>query len=1005
MMMYKLGVLSLLCTFVTSVTGQFQHIEFDFLKVENDLPHSTINDIIQDSIGYIWFATDDGLCYYDNYNFKTYRNSESDTSGLTSNQAYALHLDQNGDVWVGTKQSLGRYDKKKGELTHLYLCNSPDNELLTIIEIIQDNDSTLLLGTDGGGLREFNMNTKKENQFLPKEFVETVGDRIASLYKDKNGCYWIGTIAKGLFLFKPGKNGTAASLTPYIPKAEIRSIVSYNNNELLVSSYGLGLFKFNLDTQAYSPFDLPIVNASSLRVFDLHLHNGLLYIGTDGDGLLRYNLDSYELVKLKNHGRYTKSVSNNVVKSVYLDKENNLWLGHFRGGVSISRNKNKFNNIKYSPFFKNSLSHSNVTTITKDLEGNTWLGTDGGGLNIIHKGNLYNKLNNNLSLFFRSKRLPQNILCLYEDNNENIWVGTYLDGLFIYFPKQKQLRPFKEVYPELELTNNDIRCITQDSKGKIWIGTNGGGVNIIDPKNKTLKVLRRYGEKAENSLTLDWITTIYEDGYGFVWIGTSYGVSVYDPVKDITRKYQHNKLDTNAISGNFINSIAEDVNNEIWIGTSYGLNKYNRKTDNFISYSVKDGLPSNIINAITDTKDGNLWISTNNGLSKYNIGTKVYTNYNITDGLAGNSFLNAAYYNDNNEVLYFGAVDGLTFFKTKEIQNINYKIPVILSDLKIFNISITNKTEFNKRKILENDINFTNSIKLLQRENVVTIDFAALSYSYSDKIEYEFRLLGFSDIWSNNSTNNSVTYTNLESGTYTFQVRVGNIGKDQPVKSLEITVLPPFYQTWGFRLSIAFLIILLAFLFIKQRLKNITHQRDLLKQKFELERLNAEKERINLQSKIQETEIRFKQDEMNYKNSQLVSTTMLLTHKNEKMNHIKNKISSFSRDVANKELKGNLKLLIDEINSEFKVEEDWKRFEEHFNDVHKDFIKRLKTKYPDLSITYLKLSAYLKLDLSSKEIASLMNITQRGVEKARSRLRKKMNLEPKESLTTFIAQI
>ncbi len=1007
-MKIKLYLISFLLIAYKVPFAQNNQFEFDYIKTENGLPHSTVYDIIQDSLGYIWMATDDGIGCYDNYNIKVYRHHPNDTNGIVNNQVLKLHIDPQNRFWVGTKQSLEVYNEKTESFRHFYFLKSNLEEGVPVIDIFQKDNHTLLLGTDGGGLRYINTENYSSGYFLPDSIRSKVGNRVSSIVKDKYGRYWIATLDRGVFLYnqklstlnKPQKH-----IFNFLENTEIRTLMLLNPKQLLVGTYGKGTISINIESLTASAFlpdneDLTAAN----RIFEIVRSDSQLYIGSDGEGLIVVDLKTNMTKSYKNHGADSKSISNNVVRSIYIDQENSLWFGHYQGGISYVSTKNNFRNIKYSPYNRLSLSHSNVTSILVDYRENIWIGTDGGGLNIIRNNVICNKINHRLNCI-NSGPNPPKILSLYEDKDKNIWIGTYLDGVFIYNSKTKKIKALNELYPDIRLSNNDIRCIMQDRTGKMWIGTNGGGVNIINTETREISVLRRNDSATLHSLSLDWIRFIKEDSYGCIWIGTVYGLNLYDPVEETFQHYFHDEKDSTSVSSDYMFSFTEDLNNEVWIGTACGLNKYDRKTGKFQVFTEADGLPNNIINSIVDTKDGNLWISTNNGISRFNIAENCFCNYNFTDGIASNSFINGACYNQNNEVLYFGSIAGLTYFNPDEITDMDYEIPVILTDFKIFNQSIHAGQLFDKRVILKDNITKTNEVTLLKRDRAITIDFTALSYAYKNKIEYEYRLLGFSDNWTNAKNEHSITYTNLKSGTYNLQIKVGNIGKEQPVRNLKITVLSPIYERWWFKLLVSLALTLVIILIVRLRIISIKRQNELIKKQLEIEKLAAEKERVDLNLVIDETRVQFQKDEMDYKNSQLISTTMLLTHKNEKMNQVKNKIAAFSKSIDNKDLKKDLSEIVKTISTEFEIEKDWNRFEEHFNDVHKDFLKKLKECYPELSLTYLKLCTYLKLDLSTKEIASLMNISQRGVEKSRSRLRKKLELSPEENLNRFISEI
>jgi len=998
-MKYISIIMYIILLFQANICAQETSIDFDHFTIEDGIPHSTINDLLQDKNGQIWIATDDGAAFYDNYRFKKFKHDKNNHNSISNNQVLKLFMDNNDKLWIGTKFSLELYDPITDSFQHYFLPNLPHQDRVNVIEIKQLNDSILLIGTDGGGLRSFNIITKKQSHFLPNKHLSKIGLRISAIHIDNKDRVWIGTLDKGLFVYTEGY------LRSVFTQSEIRKIIKSDSENLLIATYDRGLIEINSNSLDINKIQILTRNSTNnLQLFDIIKDQDYLLLGTDGEGLIKYYPKTKHQEVYINSGSYSSTISNNVVRKIFIDSETNLWLGHFHGGISLHRKKNAFNNIYKTPLSNNSLSYSLVSAICDDNNNNIWVGTDGGSINIIKNGIIYNHLNKNLNQLLTGY-CPNKILCLFRDDSNNIWIGSYLEGIYIYNPLTNNIKPLEQVYPNLKIENKDIRCITEDRLGNIWIGTNGGGISIINTDRTQVSKLKHNLDKPKSTLSLDWIRVIYEDKLGFIWIGTTYGLNVYDRVNNTIRQYLYDTNNKKTISGNVIFAITEDKSKELWIGTSSGLNKYDRSTDTFTTYTTTDGLPNNIISDIIATNNNNLWLSTNNGISLFNSKSESFTNYNKTDGLVSNTFINRSSFKAQNGYLYFGSISGLSFFKPSEIKSYQYNIPIILTDFKIFNKSIAVNERFDNRVILDQTINYTKNIKLLKAENVITISYSALSYAYSDKIKYEYRLLGFSDSWVSNAQNKSVTYTNLKAGSYTFQVRVSNLGLNSNIKELTLIILPPFYETWWFKLLYILTIATVGIFVMRSRIKTIEQQRDTIKRQFNIEIEESEKERRNLHARIETAKEQFRADELNYKNAQLISTTTLLTHKNEKMNYVKKKIISFSKETNDPVLKKDFKSLISEINNEFKVEEDWNRFEEHFNNVHKDFIKRLKQKYPDLSQTYLKLCIYLKLDLSTKEIASLLNISQRGVEKSRSRLRKKLELNSEINIGRYISDI
>ncbi|MGL1886097.1 MAG: hypothetical protein OCD76_06250 [Reichenbachiella sp.] len=981
-----------------------QYASFKRINVRDGLPHSTVNHFVQDSVGFIWIATDNGLARYDNHNFHVYSNNYENGRGLGNNQALFTYKDWEETLWIGTAFSIERYDEKIDQFTSYRVKSFYNGYFLPVLSIVQESDSTYLLGTDGGGLMRFNKRSEQFEKLFSKKDMKRIGMSISSIMTDHLGRLWITSRERGSFVLDEslhiihqiGTQKESKGVTGY------SKTLIYNENEMLLASYGGGV-QF-VDIRSFETRDLSYCNPSdmqSMQVFDVLLNGAELYIGTDGGGLYVYDTLSKTIAQHVFDAGRLNSIGSNVIRSIYLDKEKNLWLGHYQSGVSIIHNKKKFKSVPALAGGKYSLSHANVSAIFVDGE-DIWVGTDGGGLNIIVGDQICNEVNGDINRMVLSKKLPSKILCIKKDSRGLIWVGTYLEGAYVYNPKDKTLRNVEEVY-DVKLSSQDVRSIYEDRNNRMWLGTNGGGVNIIDIDTETNEILRHDEENIGNSLSVDWVRYIEEDSYGFVWIGTSYGLNAYDPVKKSFTQYIGQSNDSTALLNSFITYIYEDRAKDLWIGTGEGLYLFLRGSSTFKKYSPKDGLASGIVAAITEDEKSNLWVSTNHGLSMKDQ-KDVFTNYYIDDGLINSSFVESAVFTKE-EKIYFGTNNGLIYFNPDEIEDTYPESPVIITGVKIFNQDIRPGEEFNGRIVYDQQLHYVPQVEVMKEENVLTFDLSALTYSYPDKVQIQYRLVGFDEKWTKLKEGNAVTYTNLLTGDYVLSARVSNLGKDQPVSSLNIKVLPPYYETWWFRSGLGLVILTIVYLLAKSRYDKIKSEKDFIEKKYELERVKSDQDQVNYERLKWDSDKKQREAEMNLKNSELISTTLLITNKNEIMNQVKDEIHSFSKSIVSSEVKVGVEKLLKTIDSGFKMEDDWVRFEQHFDDVHKDFFKRLKEKYPDLSITYLKLIAYLRLDLSTKEVASLLNISVRGVEKSRYRLRKKLDLKAGEQLSEVIAQI
>jgi ligand-binding sensor domain-containing protein len=993
-----------LCAWLPLLNAKEIHREFQNLSVSDGLPHSTVNSILQDHIGYIWISTNDGLARFNSHKFTVYKQDPKDSTSIATNQVYTLFEDRQNTLWVGTKVSLERYNREKDQFKSYCFVNVNKNfsEKVPVIDIFQYSDSLYLIGTDGGGLYSFNPYENKYQQYKTIKNDTVTATRISQICQDKEKNIWLTSLDAGVLKFDI-KTGLLSRIgLEELHNTETRSIIEYKENKLLIGTYGKGLWTYDTEKKHMAKCDLSKGKYASAvkRIFSLRQHpvTGDIFIGSDGGGMIKYNPENKRVDHYLHFGYNPFSINNDLIRTIFVNKNNNLWIGHYKGGISFSAKKKPFHNVRNNPALNNTLSNNLVSAILKDSKGNIWLGTDGGGLNILKKdGTITNSITGKNPIV---EQLPsKSIISLYKDRSHDIWIGTYLDGVYRYSAKTGLVTKFGSTKSSVhKLNNDDIRCFYEDRKGRMWIGTNGGGINIYDPRDESITVIKRDEKHLGNSLSLDWIRCIIEDSYGFIWIGTAYGLNKYDPINKKFTKYLYDENDTSSISNSFIFTIFEDAQKCLWIGTSSGLNKYNRNKDEFISFTTEDGLPDNIIYGIEEDTEKCLWISTNNGLSKFNTSEKQFSNFDIDDGLLSNSFINGAIFRTNNNIIYLGSVNGLTYFNPSEITPTIDDAPLVITGFKIFNKPVPIGKKIQDRVILENHISKTDHITVSYKENVLSFEYTALNYDNPNKIKYAYRLENFDKNWNfNEGPNNSATYTGLNPGDYVFRVKTTNLVNNKET-SLNITVTPLFYQTIWFKLLIILIIGSLIYYLNHNRILKIKNQKAILENKLLEDQFLHEKEQINLRNEKLKSE-------MNFKNAQLTSYTLLITHKNDIMKEIKNKLTTFAPSIQKNGSGDKIKELIDAIDKEFKVEKDWERFEEHFNQIHKDFFTRLKREYPDLSSTYLKLGAYLKMNLSSKEIASLMNISVRGVEKARSRLRKKLELPQSKDLNSFISSI
>jgi len=340
----------------------------------------------------------------------------------------------------------------------------------------------------------------------------------------------------------------------------------------------------------------------------------------------------------------------------------------------------------------------------------------------------------------------------------------------------------------------------------LWIGTYGGGLNKFDRKEEKFT---RYQHQANNlqSLSTNSVLSIFEDSEGSLWIGTwGGGLNKFDRKEEKFTRYQYQADNPQSLSDNSVRSIFEDADGILWIGTRAGLNKFDQKEEKFTHYREKDGLPNDVVYGILGDDKGNLWLSTNKGISKFNPHKETFTNYDERDGLQSDEFNLGAYFKDRTGRMYFGGVNGFNEFYPDSIQDNTYVPPVVITDFLLFNKSVS----VSDTTVLKHSINFTKEIILDYTDYILAFEFSALNYRQSEKNQYKYKLEGLNKGWIDTDyKHRRATYTNLSHGEYIFRVKASNDDGywNEEGVAVNVTILPPWWETTLFRLIIGILLI------------------------------------------------------------------------------------------------------------------------------------------------------------------------------------------------------
>jgi ligand-binding sensor domain-containing protein/DNA-binding CsgD family transcriptional regulator len=1010
---------------------------FKRLGLVEGLSAATVECFVQDHAGFIWIGTSNGLNRFDGYQFVKYFYQKNDTLSLINNNILCVYEDNNKQLFIGTSGGLQLYNSLTDKFIFIPF---PDGNF-PAKTIFQDSKGDLWIGSLGGGLYKY---SATKQSLVKADYPILTNTSIDDIIEDKQGNIWIGTESSGVFVIEQNsntilnlKNGFEFLSDGFdFSNSKVSTLCEDKSGNIWFGTYGNGIFKYDkTQNKILTNIDLGIPETYLLIAKVLCDVSGNVLIGIDGFGVLKINNKAKELFTHNEQDKW--SISSNAIHTIYEDKQQNIWIGAFSGGISFANMKqnNPFKLVK-SEISKNSLSCSNVTDIATDKTGNLWIATDGGGLNFFNTQNQKFSTINPVSTTGLNYKNP---LCLLLDNESNIWCGYYRGGYISIENRNNAIIKYSVEIKNVSKTGieNDIRSLIQDKKGNIWIATNGQGLICFNPITKETKHFVSNGDPSK-SIPNNFIRSLFQDSKGYIWIGSTNGLSRYLAEKNKFVHFVENRKKPKSLSSNTILDITETTNGYMCFATAEGLSILNiplwspkyiglgsLNSDNiFENYSVSDGLPDHTVASIIEDNNRNLWLGTGKGLSMFDAQTKVFKNFSVEESF-DEVFNSGACFKDKKGRLYFGSVKGLVSFVPDSINDQNYTpLPAITSI----------KVDFEYFPHPRN----TEAVKLHYSQKVLSIEFSALEMFSPKEIRYQYMLEGFDTDWISTTSNQRLaTYTNLNAGTYEFKLKATNKNGIwcEGSRNLTITIMPPFWKTYWF---IAFIILaILAGLYSiykirinsikklnrkleilvtartnelmgereKQKQQEIEKNELLVRQKeLEANRLKYENELIQLRNLTLQNELERSNTEMEKKNNELVLLAVQTTQRMEFMAKLKKSLIDIL-SKANNETQSMIKALVTQIEKDNDAKKEWDQFEQHFNQTNNKFFIVLKSKYPDLTPHDLRICAYLRMNLSNKEIAVLQNISVRGVEKSRFRLRKKFLLENDMNIVTFLMNI
>ena len=817
--MAKVGNIIFLLIYASfSFASSNNDIKFEHISVEQGLSHTKVFCIFQDSRGFMWFGTEDGLNKFDGYHFTAYRHDPADSLSLSNNLIKDIYEDKSGKLWIATSGGgINRFDyETESFLRYMYDQDNPrciPSDHVNKIAGFWDGQKEILWLGSNRGLTKFDPRTEEFTLFshthldYPYSFIQ-------AMVIDSTGKVWVGSRIDGLYKFDPAtKQYTGFRYNPDIPHSlsdnRIQSLC-WDRSGILWIGVESGLIKYNPKSNRFISIQMdPNEQHATTGNWILSIYedrSDILWVGTGYGGIKIFDRRTKRFTSFSHNPGDEQSISDNTVMCIFQDETDILWIGTWEGVNKLDPRKTQFTKIEHDPGDSNTLSSNFIWSIYSSYPENKpylWIGTKTDGLNKLDF--VSGKIKRFIHEAGNPNSIPSNFIsAICQDHTGNLWMGTYGDGLIKYDPESKEYVRY-EYNPEdpESISGNIINCIIEDSSGRIWIGTSFHGLNHLD----------RFTKKFTRFLHNNDITNIYEDGSGNLWIAAQ-GLKKLDHKTGKFTTYWHNPTDPSSISSNKPTAIYEsfeDGQPVLWVGTSAdGLNRFDYQSGKFKTYTINEGLPSNTINGILEDGNGNLWLSTNNGLSQFNPQNETFKNFDVADGLPGNKFNLRVCCKTADSRMFFGGTQGLVAFYPDRLKE-NQHIPdITITDFQIFNkpVGIKNSKSnlINDNYLLEKHISELQEIKLTYQENVFSFEFAALDYSAPEKNKYAYKMEGVDRDWVyTDASRRFATYTNLDPGEYTFKVKGSNNDGiwNEEGTSIKVIITPPWWKSnWAYTLYV-----------------------------------------------------------------------------------------------------------------------------------------------------------------------------------------------------------
>jgi len=796
-----------------SILAHAQGLTFRHVTIADGLNNGTIKAIEQDSLGFIWLATTDGLMQYDGYRVINHKPVIGDSFSLPAKVCIELSTDSRKKLWVSTKRGLCRYDPIYNRFVRYSMEGlSPETAVRTkVVEkeghlLVRVEGDVYALDADQIESSEYRSLkiTGAENLIMDRyvRYMYADNDRLLLCFRLQDSRNQIitqvfnGRIANDSVIRVDDQHD-------FLVQGNVRDIKVKGEKVFMGTDAGLAVFD-------YGKHDLATVEELAGKKIKVIVDgsDGHLWLGTDQNGLIRYHPENKKVDIYKHDPNSINTILGNAIFSLYEDFSGNLIVGHGGEGITILNLKDKrFNTYRYDPRDPGSIGDNTVFCFNEFGDG-LLVGTRNRGLFIMEtnpdNGSVVFSNAGALDQFISDERIPA-VWSIEKESDGRYWIATMI-GL-IKAELNNDRWSYSHYYDDFR-----IRSIFMDDNKNLWLGAYQGLMVLPYHKRESMEAIPLIHDANDPfSLSDNVITSFLLDHNDHLWIGTENGginelIGAYGEIDfsgDIKNQIRFRRYPASnaahALNDNEINILYEHTNGEIWAGTKGGgINILDPVTHYFRTLTLKDGLPGNNVYGILPDNQGRLWISTNKGLSSYDIFNQVFNNYTPSDGIQGNVFMNNSYYKAENGELYFGGRNGFTSFLPEEILNNDVLPKFHFRGIEIQGIPVNIGDTIHNKVLLPQSLEGLSSISLSYKERSFDVLFSAIHLQFPDDNLVEYYLEGFENRPSViNASTGKLRFNNLDNGQYYLRVRAANSDNVwiKNYHTLEINILPPWYKT------------------------------------------------------------------------------------------------------------------------------------------------------------------------------------------------------------------